>query len=85
MIYAGMLVAFALGLMAKPILVTLPCVLLLLDFWPLRRVGVPLSEAKVGAAKEAVPPTVAETTAESVGWLVLEKLPFFALVVGSAW
>ena len=31
----GML--FALGLMAKPMLVTLPAVLLLLDYWPLRR------------------------------------------------
>ena len=35
--YAWSLVAFALGLMAKPMLVTLPCVLLLLDFWPLKR------------------------------------------------
>jgi len=32
-------VLFALGLMAKPMLVTLPCVLLLLDYWPLRRFG----------------------------------------------
>jgi tetratricopeptide (TPR) repeat protein len=31
------LAAYALGLMAKPMLVTLPCVLLLLDYWPLRR------------------------------------------------
>ncbi len=31
------LLLFALGLMSKPMLVTLPCVLLLLDFWPLRR------------------------------------------------
>src|SRR5271166_4504228 len=30
-----------LGLMAKPMLVTLPFVLLLLDWWPLRRVGIP--------------------------------------------
>lgn len=30
---------FALGLLSKPMLVTLPCVLLLLDYWPLRRVG----------------------------------------------
>jgi tetratricopeptide (TPR) repeat protein len=29
----------ALGLMSKPMLVTLPCVLLLLDFWPLQRTG----------------------------------------------
>lgn len=35
--YAGALGAFALGLMAKPMLVTMPCVLLLLDVWPLRR------------------------------------------------
>jgi tetratricopeptide (TPR) repeat protein len=33
----GVVAAFALGLMAKPMLVTLPCVLLLLDWWPLRR------------------------------------------------
>jgi len=35
--YAVVLVLFALGLMAKPMLVTLPFVLLLLDFWPLGR------------------------------------------------
>ncbi len=36
--FAWSLVTFALGLLAKPMLVTLPCVLLLLDFWPLRRI-----------------------------------------------
>lgn len=35
--YAGALLLFALGLTAKPMLVTLPFVLLLLDYWPLRR------------------------------------------------
>jgi tetratricopeptide (TPR) repeat protein len=35
--YLGVLVLFALGLAAKPMMVTLPCVLLLLDFWPLGR------------------------------------------------
>ncbi len=35
--YALALVFFALGSMAKPMLVTLPFVLLLLDYWPLRR------------------------------------------------
>ncbi|UCE99319.1 MAG: tetratricopeptide repeat protein [Planctomycetota bacterium] len=35
--YSLIVVVFALGLMAKPILVTLPFVLLLLDFWPLER------------------------------------------------
>ncbi len=36
--YLGVTLLLALGLMAKPMLVTLPCVLLLLDYWPLGRV-----------------------------------------------
>jgi Flp pilus assembly protein TadD len=36
--YIATLAAFALGLMAKPMLVTLPFVLLLLDYWPLYRI-----------------------------------------------
>jgi len=40
--YALALVLFALGLMAKPMLVTLPFTLLLLDYWPLRRLTLPL-------------------------------------------
>lgn len=37
--YALTLGLFALGLMSKPMLVTLPCLLLLLDYWPLRRMN----------------------------------------------
>jgi protein O-mannosyl-transferase len=37
--YSSVVALFALGLMAKPMLVTLPFVLLLLDYWPLRRWG----------------------------------------------
>jgi len=56
--------ALAAGLMAKPMLVTLPCVLLLLDFWPLARWnGVSVSR---------------------LCYLVVEKLPFFALSVASS-
>ena len=54
---------FALGLLSKPMIVTLPCVLLLLDFWPLRRVT---SDGWRVAGKNA-------------GHLVLEKIPFFVL------
>ena len=36
--YAGALVFFALGLMSKPMIVTLPILLFLIDLWPLRRV-----------------------------------------------
>jgi Tfp pilus assembly protein PilF/general stress protein CsbA len=35
--YLAALLIFVLGLMAKPMLVTMPCVMLLLDYWPLRR------------------------------------------------
>jgi tetratricopeptide (TPR) repeat protein len=38
--YGLLVLSFALGLMAKPMVVTLPFVLLLLDFWPLRRAKV---------------------------------------------
>ena len=37
--YLAVFILFALGLMAKPMLVTLPFVLLLLDYWPLQRFG----------------------------------------------
>jgi Flp pilus assembly protein TadD len=36
-LYAAVVAPFALGLLSKPMLVTLPCVLLLMDVWPLRR------------------------------------------------
>jgi tetratricopeptide (TPR) repeat protein len=37
--YAATLMMFVCGLMSKAMLVTLPCVLLLLDYWPLRRIS----------------------------------------------
>lgn len=39
-IYILTLCSFVLGLMSKPMLVTLPIVMLLLDFWPLHRFGI---------------------------------------------
>ena len=65
--------AFALGLMAKPMLVTLPIVLLLLDIWPLRRLE-PAAEGKVKGRVARV----------SFWTLVPEKLPLLALSVGSS-
>ncbi|MBZ5637380.1 MAG: tetratricopeptide repeat protein [Acidobacteriia bacterium] len=44
--YALVVALYALSLMAKPMLVTLPFLLLLLDFWPLRRLALPLRESK---------------------------------------
>ena len=42
-LYGLSIVLFALGLMAKPMLVTLPFVLLLLDYWPLQRRQTPIA------------------------------------------
>jgi len=53
--YLAVLLFFALGLMAKPMLVTLPFVLLLLDFWPLKRLEQMISapEVRAGASGTA--------------------------------
>jgi len=48
--YVLALALYALGLMAKPMLVTLPFTLLLLDYWPLRRLAIPLHR-RIGALK----------------------------------
>ena len=71
--YLWLLLAFLLGLMSKPMVITLPVVLLLLDFWPLGRMRLS------GSAPGLVPPG-------TVGFwrLVLEKLPLLALAAGSA-
>ena len=67
--YALALVLFALGLMSKPMLVSLPFVLLLLDYWPLGRV---FSAGKTGDEVQ---------TGKSCRGLVAEKLPFFVLAL----
>ncbi len=48
---AGSLALFACALMAKPMLVTLPALLLMLDFWPLGRWGVPGRRAPLPAPR----------------------------------
>jgi protein O-mannosyl-transferase len=40
LLYCAIFVLYAVGLLAKPMLVTLPCVCLLLDYWPLNRFAV---------------------------------------------
>jgi protein O-mannosyl-transferase len=67
--YAGTLVLFALALMSKPMVVTLPAVLLLLDVWPLGRV----------TAGRAVSPD-----GESWRRVIVEKVPLFALAFATS-
>ena len=63
---AGVFACLALGLMAKPTLVTLPFVLLLLDAWPLARLGPATDPTRIDARR--------------LRRAVLEKLPLGALV-----
>ncbi len=72
--------AFGLSLLAKPMLVTLPCVLLLLDFWPLGRVpvGGP-SRPEPGSAR-----CFSSSPSRRIRWrdLLAEKLPFLLGTIG---
>jgi len=71
--YGSVAVLFAFALMAKPQVVTFPCVLLLWDYWPLQRFGSP--------ANLAAPPRFARA---SIRWLILEKIPLLLLAAGDA-
>jgi Flp pilus assembly protein TadD len=66
--YLLVIVFLALGLMSKPMLVTLPFVLLLLDYWPLGRLGPKCEKAGMKY---------------SLSYLLIEKVPLFAIVLAS--
>ena len=75
--YAWTSITLVLGLMAKPMLVTWPFVMLLLDYWPLQRLREPMtSEHRRGASPRKA--------ATGIWPLLREKLPLFALVAASA-
>ncbi|MGC2271189.1 MAG: glycosyltransferase family 39 protein [Candidatus Sulfotelmatobacter sp.] len=79
---------FALGLMAKPEIITLPFVLLLWDYWPLQRM---FGDAAVLDSRFSVPGERREGLSlasapvpRSFSFLVLEKTPLLLLSAGSA-
>jgi Flp pilus assembly protein TadD len=65
--YLTVIVLFALGLLSKPSLVTLPFLLLLLDYWPLARMQ----------------PAVPRSTFKVLRPLIIEKIPLFLLSTAS--
>jgi hypothetical protein len=79
--YGLVLLSFALGLMAKPMLVTLPFVLLLLDWWPLQRIQ--MSEVRGSAfAWLRRDKQKSDGSLEARGnllVLIVEKIPMFLL------
>ena len=74
--YLPVAALFAMGLMSKPMVITLPFVLLLLDYWPLGRI-------------QGTPPTALHDQQwipqAPLTKLFLEKVPLLALSAGSAW
>jgi tetratricopeptide (TPR) repeat protein len=77
--YLAVALLFAMGLMSKPMVITLPIVLLLLDYWPLGRMRF---SANVESRDEASPRFAAST--QPVWRLCLEKVPLLLLSAGSA-
>ena len=74
--YLVVAVLFAMGLMSKPMVITLPFALLLLDYWPLGRIRTSeTAQAHAGGG---------EYPQQPVWRLGLEKVPLFALSAGSA-
>lgn len=75
--YLAVAVMFALGLMSKPQIITFPCVLLLWDYWPLKR----MSFGEVGPPGAAGDGRFGQ---KRVVALVAEKLPLFCIAGASA-
>ena len=71
--YGWVALFLALGLMSKPMLVTLPFVLLLLDYWPLRRWNIQNTNGPIEQTTNSTP----------LSQLILEKIPLLLLVIGS--
>lgn len=75
--YIPVLLLFVLSLLAKPMFVTLPFVLLLFDFWPLRRfpvAGHPAPESGKGSGGDG-----GRLSRAFPLYLIAEKVPLFAL------
>jgi len=76
--YSLVALLYALGLMCKPQVITLPFILLLWDYWPLQRMFAPRQQD----SQESWPQP--ECPGRSFSWLVVEKLPLLALCAASA-
>lgn len=93
--YSAVAVLFALGLMSKQMLVSLPCVLLLLDVWPLERTGGSLSGKqrpawlvrvieKLPLAVLSIAASVAVLNVQEVAKATLQDLPLSQRLANAA-
>ena len=72
------LILFTLSIMSKPTLVTLPCVLLLLDYWPFERWQKPFTPVNISAIEKKID-APAKSRSQVIAHLLWEKAPFFLL------
>jgi hypothetical protein len=77
--YLVVALLFALGLMSKPQVITLPFVLLLWDYWPLQRMSAGTLMPSCGSVTKAT-----EIPSRTLSWLIVEKLPLLLLSAASA-
>ncbi len=98
--YLVVAILFAMGLMSKPMVITLPFVLLLLDYWPLGRLGwgrasspvhagtaalgCPAEQSSAVSCSHAEPRFAKGANSQPLTTFCLEKLPLLALSAGSA-
>lgn len=80
--YSLVVSIFVLGLLAKPMVGTLPFVLLLIDYWPLRRFR--FGPAEDGINSKGQPPMDFSKQTSSTLRLFSEKIPLFVLSVASS-
>jgi len=81
--YLAVTLAYVLALMSKAQVITFPFALLLLDYWPLRRMEFP--EEKGGEGDWPAAPVLRASSLRTSWWnLITEKLPWLALSVASA-
>lgn len=78
--YLAVATLFAAGLMSKPVVITVPLVLLLLDYWPLARVAGRQENLSIHAGTAGI----ALGTVRPLWQLCVEKIPLLALSAGSA-
>jgi tetratricopeptide (TPR) repeat protein len=72
--YLAVAFSFALALMSKPMAITFPCLLLVLDYWPLERMR---EFGSNGSTTSSPHP------ARALRWLVLEKVPLLLFSAAS--
>lgn len=75
--YLIVLVCFVMGLMAKPMLVTLPFVLILLDYWPLCRLRI--SQANPGGPIQNVSYGISTFTSFLKSPIIIDKIPLIII------